>query len=183
MRKAWRKGEVWEIVNRERKKRKRIFIFFFFIPSFDGVGGNEWKEHFIRLLGGVEDMVVKGMMEKKQEDGEEALSREEIKRVLGRLKDGRAAGINGVANKVWKYGGEEIRKWIGQFCYKIWKGEGWPECWKKGVIVPIVIKVEGERVENYKRITLMLKLYKVYTKVLAERLREEVEKKKIISEN
>lgn len=35
-----RETEVWEIVNRERKKRKRVNI---------GIWMEEWKEHFMRL--------------------------------------------------------------------------------------------------------------------------------------
>lgn len=55
--------------------------------------------------------------------------------------------------------------------------------WKEGVIVPIVKKGEETRVEKYKRVTLMATLYKIYMGVLAERLREKVEGKKILSGN
>lgn len=40
-----KEGEVWEIVNREMRKRKRIN---------EGIKWEEWKEHFMRLLGEVE---------------------------------------------------------------------------------------------------------------------------------
>lgn len=41
-----RESEVWEIVNNERRRKRRI----------DGrIGMNEWREHFMRLLGGVEE--------------------------------------------------------------------------------------------------------------------------------
>lgn len=42
---AMRECEVWEIINRERKGRRRIK---------EGIRMNEWREHFMRLLGGVE---------------------------------------------------------------------------------------------------------------------------------
>lgn len=35
--------EMWEIINRERKERERIN---------EGISMEEWKEHFMRLLGG-----------------------------------------------------------------------------------------------------------------------------------
>lgn len=35
--------EMWEIINRERKGRERIN---------EGISMEEWKEHFMRLLGG-----------------------------------------------------------------------------------------------------------------------------------
>lgn len=41
----------------------------------------------------------------------------------------------------------------------------------------------GEAVEKYREVTIMPTLYKVYTAVLAERLREEMEGKGVISQN
>lgn len=43
-------GQVWEIINRERKKVRKI----------DGIEGREWRKYFIDLLGGVEGRVVWG---------------------------------------------------------------------------------------------------------------------------
>lgn len=40
---ARRKNEVWEIVNKERKKRKMVK---------EGIEMKEWREHFMRLLEG-----------------------------------------------------------------------------------------------------------------------------------
>jgi len=66
-----RESEVWEIVNRERKRKKRVN---------DSIDLEEWKDHFMRLLGGVESRVVRGTEEGKREGGEEAdLDREEVK--------------------------------------------------------------------------------------------------------
>jgi hypothetical protein len=51
------------------------------------------------------------------------------------------------------------------------------------MIVPIVKRKEGERVEDYRGVTMMPTLYKVYVSVLTERLREEVEEKGIVPHN
>lgn len=50
--------------------------------------------------------------------------------------------------------------------------EGWRD---GGIIAPIVKKREGNKVTDYRRVTLMQTLYKVYTSSLMERLREEIE--------
>lgn len=47
-------------------------------------------------------------------------------------------------------------------------------------MIPVVKRREGERVEDYRGITLTQTAYKVYAAVLAERLREEVESKGIL---
>lgn len=63
---------------------------------------------------------------------------------------------------------------------RIWRGKGWPESWKEGVIVPILKKEEERVVGDYRGVTLVPTLYKIYTSLLVERLREEVEGKGII---
>lgn len=84
--------EIWEIVNRERRKRKRIN---------ESLGWEEWKKNFMRLLGGVKDRVVRGNgSDIKGRDEEEEISREEIKRAIGKLKNGKAAGMDRIPNEV-----------------------------------------------------------------------------------
>ncbi|EZA56065.1 hypothetical protein X777_03892 [Ooceraea biroi] len=71
----------------------------------------EWKEHFMRLLGGVEGRVVRGERRGEREKEEEKeISRTEIREIIGKLKDGKAVGGDGIPNEVWKYGGEEIEE-------------------------------------------------------------------------
>lgn len=68
-----RENEVWEIVNRERKGRKRVN---------EGLEMGEWKEYFMRLLGGVEDRVKGGGQGIEGREKEEEIGREEFKRVI-----------------------------------------------------------------------------------------------------
>lgn len=51
------------------------------------------------------------------------------------------------------------------------------------MIVLIAKKGESRKVEDYRGITLMTTLYKIYTMVLAKKLREELKKKKVVSLN
>jgi hypothetical protein len=118
--------------------------------------------------------------EKKSGGEEGEISRGEFKRVIDRLKKGKAAGADGVPNEVWKLGGERVEEWAWSFCNRVWRGEGWPEQWRDGVIVPLVKKGGGERVEEYRGVTLMPTLYKVYVGILTERLKEEMEEKEML---
>lgn len=113
----------------------------------------------MRLLG-LEERAVRGRERKRErEDREEEISREKIRRVRKNIKEKKAAGLEGIPGKVWKYGGEEIEEWVWGFCNKIWKGEVWPQGWREGAIIPIVKKGEGKRVEDYRGVTLMPTLY------------------------
>ncbi|XP_046590251.1 uncharacterized protein LOC124293438 [Neodiprion lecontei] len=104
-----------------------------------------------------------------KEDGKGELQREEIEKVIGKLRDGKAPGGDGIVSKVWRYGGEEMEQWIWKTCNRVWVGEGWPRDWREGLIAPIVKKGEGKRVEEYRGVTLMPTLYKVYAMALADR--------------
>lgn len=131
----------------------------------------------------MEKRVVKGQEEIGRKGQETDIKWEEVRKAIKKLKLNKAIGIDGIPNEMWKYGKEVIEKWVREICKKVWREERWPEEWKEGIIAPIVKKGEGEKIEEYRGVTLMSTLYKICTTVLAERLREEVEGKRIIPEN
>lgn len=76
-----------------------------------------------------------------------------------------------------------MERWAWEVCKSVRKEEGWPEEWKKGIIIiPILEKGKGGSVKGCRGVTLMPSLYKVYAAVLAGRLEEELERKKILAE-
>jgi len=115
-------GDVWKVVNKGRKRRKRVK---------EGIEMKEWERHFREVLGGVERKVRREGEERGEEE-EDEISREEIGRAIRKLKEGKAAGGDGILNEIWKYGGKEIREWLWKICNKVWKGKGWPEEWREG---------------------------------------------------
>lgn len=94
--KVRREGKMWEIVNRERWKRRTIN---------KDIGWEEWKKHYMILLGGVKDRVIRGKGRDMRGGDEEEESREEVKRIIGKLKDGKAAGLDEIPNELWRYKG------------------------------------------------------------------------------
>lgn len=101
------------------EKRKRVN---------EGIEMAEWREYFMSLLGGVEKKVEREIGGRGMEEGEEMdIEREEIKRAIGRLRDGKASGVDGISREVWKQGREEMESWVEGFCNRVWKGKWWPE--------------------------------------------------------
>jgi len=103
MGKRGRRGEMGEsslggIVNRERRKWKGIN---------EDIKIEEWENHFKRLLGGVEGRVVQGTDRKGSREWEAELGRVEIGKILARVRDGKAVGVDRISRKAWKYGGEK----------------------------------------------------------------------------
>lgn len=166
-------GQIWKIINRERKSRKRIN---------EEIDLKEWEIYFKGLLGGVEWRAVNGAGKNSREEEEEVIGGEELKKVIRRLKDGKA-GRRRCPKRSLEIRGEEVEEWILDLCRRVWRGEGWPKNWREGVIVPIVKKGMGEKVEEYRGITIAQSAYRVYTTILAEKLKEEVEGKGILPPN
>lgn len=89
---ARRECEVWEIVNRESRKRRRME---------KRIEEKEWKEYFMRLLGGIESKVVRGEGGRNWVNVEEEdLSRKEIGKAIQRLRDRKATRIDNVPGEV-----------------------------------------------------------------------------------
>lgn len=60
----------------------------------------EWKKYFMRLQRRVEPKIVRrDRRARKEEDLEEDIDKEEIRRAIKELKDGKAAGIDGILSK------------------------------------------------------------------------------------
>jgi len=114
-------GQVWGIMNKEKKRWKEIN---------ENIKMEEWEEYFKGFLGGIEKRVVQGENRRRRSKMEEELEREGIRKVLRRVKDGKAMGVDGISWEVRKYG-EEMEEWVWKVCNRIWREEGWLYDWKE----------------------------------------------------
>ncbi|XP_011163688.1 uncharacterized protein LOC105198616 [Solenopsis invicta] len=145
----------------------------------------EWVEYFKGLLGGVEKRVVGRTRREKREDegNKKELSKKEIEKAIGRAREGKAAGGDEIPGEVWKYEEERLEEAIWKICDRVWKCEEWIEDWSEGMIVPIRKKGEGKKVEDYRGVTLMPSLYKIYATIVADRVEEEIEERNKVPQN
>lgn len=88
---AKQEGQIWEIVNKERKRRKEVNR---------EIGMEEWEEHFRGLLGGVEGKVLMGEERLGRTMEERDIEKEEIWNVMRKVKDKKAMGRDGIPNEV-----------------------------------------------------------------------------------
>ncbi|EZA50989.1 hypothetical protein X777_10537 [Ooceraea biroi] len=111
-RKARTQKQVWEVINKERRKKEELN---------KEIKMEEWDEYFMGMLGGVEGRIRLGggrrrwmEWEGEEEEGgrgggeeEGDIEWEEIREVIGKLKRGKAAGEDGIQNEAWIWGGGE----------------------------------------------------------------------------
>jgi len=129
--------------------------------------------------------VIRNFGENKRE-GERELDREielgEVEEAIRRLKRGKAAGEDGCVNEILKFGGEEMKISIWTLLKNLWEIEEIPEDWARGVIVPIHKEGDPKDPDNYRGITLLSVVGKVYTTVLNSRLSQWLEKREKLVE-
>lgn len=115
-------------------------------------------------------------------DNEAVISDREIERQIGKLKRRKAAGIDGLENKAWLFSEGQIRGRLKELLKTVWIGEGFPEKWRRSLIVPIHKKGDISKVENYRGDFLLCTAYKIYAGILTEKLRKEIKEKKALPE-
>ena len=99
-----------------------------------------------------------------------------------RLKLGKASGVDEVVAEVIVRGGELVTNAIHMVCEKVWTEEKLPTEWTRGIIFPIYKDGEKKDTGNYRGITLLSIVGKVYSQVINDRLMRWSEKNKILVE-
>ena len=96
---------------------------------------------------------------------------EEIEESIANLKNGRAPGEDSIIPEIIKYEGKQLVKKLHEIICVIWREEKMPEDWETGIVCPKFKKVVKLECNNYRGITLLDIVYKVFSNVLNERLK------------
>ena len=86
------------------------------------------------------------------------------------LRTHKAGTEEGIVNKVYKYGGPAILDMRAGLVKTLWAMEMVPGHWRAGDIVNIFRKGNRKECCNYRGITLLIVVGKLYTKVIDSRL-------------
>lgn len=82
----------------------------------------------------------------------------------------KAAGIDEITAEAVKNGGEELKVAMLTLVNKVWEKEEIPEEWARGIIFPISKDGDPRETLNYRGITLLSIVGKVFSQVLNNRL-------------
>ena len=94
--------------------------------------------------------------------------KEEVRRSINRLKMRKAPGICGIVPEMFKAGGEMVVDWVAKVFNIVWREGVGPSDWKNAVIVPVYKKGSMLDCTNYRGISLMSVVGKVFARVLNE---------------
>ena len=116
-------------------------------------------------------------------DLDQQITLEEVRNAVNKLKRGKAVGIDGVMNEVFKYGGDQVTVYLWKLFCRIFDSEVFPKQWSQGLIFPL-FKGGGEDAKldtsKYRGITLLSIIGKIYTDILNTRISDFIEKSKVL---
>lgn len=133
-----------------------------------------WKEHFSTLLNqpGTPDMSVLDdipqeavMLELEQDP-----TIEEVNKALKQLKQGKAPGPDGIPGEVLKAGGAALAAELHKLLMVIWAEESVPKDFKNGTIIKLFKKNCRYTCGNYRGITLLAIVGKLYARIILNRV-------------
>ena len=101
----------------------------------------------------------------------------EVNQVIERLKIHTAAGLDSIPAELITQGGTELKTRVHKLIMKIWDEETLPTEWMEGIICPIYKKGDRMICSNYRPITLLNVVYKIFSFLINNRITKIVERK------
>ena len=135
---------------------------------------HHWREHFEGLFEEEEERIQQWRLE-LSEDNDVGISEDEVRRAVSRLKGGKAPGVCGIRPEVLKAGGEVTIQWLVSLFNMVWEKGVAPRDWRGAIIVPLHKKGNKMEFANYREISLMSVVGKVFSRVLNDRVKDMTE--------
>ena len=139
---------------------------------------SRWKEHFQEVLNREtpEDPPQDDEGEREELNiSVEKPNIQEVKDALKALKNGKAAGIDQITAEMLKADYEQTSKELVHIFDLIWEKESVPKQWNKGLICKIPKKGNLQECGNWRGVTLLPLVSKVFSKVLINRIQTGVD--------
>lgn len=138
-----------------------------------------WQEHFMEILDGDTreiEIENEGMELSVVRDYEEEITLEETRNAIQKLKNGKAAGHDSIKAELIKCLDGEGLLLLLKIINLCWNNGRIPRDWTVATILPIYKKGDRQVCSNYRGISLLPVVSKLYEIILERRLREIIEK-------
>lgn len=140
-----------------------------------------WKEYFEDMLNTTKKIQKYEEQEEEQvkreltEEHDQEIQIEEVKEAITKIKLGKAAGYDDISPEMIKNMEERSIEILTKLFNKIWTEEKIPQDWEIGIIMPIFKKGDYRDCRNYRGITMISIVAKMYERILDNRLKIQIE--------
>ncbi|XP_073670704.1 uncharacterized protein [Paramisgurnus dabryanus] len=138
-----------------------------------------WREHFKEILNRLppSDPPEIEPQTEMLDIQIEPPSKAEIHKAIRSLKNGKAAGPDGIPPEAWKEAGSLSVEALHPLLNRIWQEEKIPIDWRKGTIIKLPKKGDLSQCKNWRGITLLSVASKVLCKIILNRITNAMEPK------
>ena len=139
------------------------------VKSFD----DSWKEEVSNSVKNFEAL----SFQDSHSNGilDQPITLAEVSHVVKAIKNNKSAGSDGIVGELIKYGGEPMCEMLLTLFNLSWDKEHAPSFWREGLIVSLFKKGDKEDPGNYRGITLLNVVGKLYSRVINNRLLKHLE--------
>ena len=117
------------------------------------------------------------------EESEQELTMEELERVIKEASNEKAAGEDNIPHEFLKELGPKAKRLLLHIFNRIWKGEPIPQQWRTAIIKPLLKDGKDPAMtSSYRPISLTACLGKTMEKIIADRLGNILEERKLLND-
>ena len=133
--------------------------------------------NFFRMKGGAKEERPRRDAENNELD--DRILMEETRRMIGKLRSGKAGGVCSIRGEMLKAGGEVTVQWLTAIFNAVWRTGVTPKEWiqRRAIIIPVHKKGSRRVCKNYRGISLLSVPGNVIGKILNDRMRSITEGK------
>lgn len=155
--------KVWGML-RNRKKPVNEYL------TLKNISLQSWEEYFRNLFNNSDRYLssVTNDIDLATEERPFSITPTTVRNNILKLKNRKSPGPDKITNEMIKYGGEELNTEITKLFQKIVTVEKVPKEWKNSITIPIFKKGNKQMLENYRGITLLNTMLKLFTKIIAD---------------
>ena len=151
----------------------------------------EFGEHFQNLFSAndiykndlIEEELVSDTGFQNVEQLDCQITNNEVQMAIKRLKPNKSSGIDALIPELFISSSNILSPLMCRLFNYMYENAVYPDCWTKGVIVPVPKKGSIHDVNNYRGITLTSIFSKLFSLILERRLRDWAESNNIIEDN
>lgn len=130
-----------------------------------------WIKHYKELWFQENESEIEINNEQIEMQDVDEITFEELKEALENTKNRKATGPDGINMELLKYGGTVLHGRLRHLINKCWRTKMIPETWKTAEVMSLFKKGDRRDCRNYRGISLLNAIYKIYTRIINKRLR------------
>ncbi|EYB83168.1 hypothetical protein Y032_0341g3004 [Ancylostoma ceylanicum] len=126
------------------------------------------EEFYRKLFSSKKDVPL--LRDEREEEEVPDVLQSEVRHAISNSKNDKAPGPDGITNEMIKAGGYPLWKALATLFTECIRREDIPDQWRKSSTIIIPKKGDREDLKNYRPIALLPAIYKIFTKVLMNRI-------------